>query len=273
MSSVTHSHGSSTVKLTDYVCAGSNRTPCAAEFITEYEIVFVRRGVFTMWANRRQRTVTANELLFLQPGTEYAASHPIRGGDDCTIITPMAGLLDSVRLPDAPVHVVTAPPGLFRQQWSLLHQRARGAVSPLEMEEHLVGIVASSLVLLEGRDHGLAVTPQQRRRIQRVQELIAEHCTSTLKLTAIAEVAGLSPFHLSRVFRRVTGTSIHQYQSRLRLRLGLSMLAQGADDIATIALDLGYSSHSHFTAAFRREFGLPPTRFRRSHATLRDHVV
>ena len=57
-------------------------------------------------------------------------------------------------------------------------------------------------------------------------------------------------------------TELHAYRDQLRLQGALPRLAAG-EDITRVALDLGYSSHSHFTWAFRRRFGVPPSSVRR----------
>jgi AraC family transcriptional regulator len=57
--------------------------------------------------------------------------------------------------------------------------------------------------------------------------------------------------------------TLHQYLNRLRLRIGLERLAQCSAGLSEIAFALGFSSHGHFTTAFRGEFGLPPSAFRR----------
>jgi AraC family transcriptional regulator len=55
---------------------------------------------------------------------------------------------------------------------------------------------------------------------------------------------------------------VHRYLTQLRLRASLDRLADGADDLTALALDLGFSSHSHFADAFRREFGKTPSEVR-----------
>ena len=55
---------------------------------------------------------------------------------------------------------------------------------------------------------------------------------------------------------------LHRYLTRLRLRAALERLAGGANDLTALALDLGFSSHSHFADAFRREFGRTPSAVR-----------
>jgi AraC-like DNA-binding protein len=73
----------------------------------------------------------------------------------------------------------------------------------------------------------------------------------------------VSPFHLARIFQQQTGVPVHRYLTQLRLRASLERLADGEEDLTTIALELGFSSHSHFTDAFRREFGQPPSEIRK----------
>jgi AraC-like DNA-binding protein len=84
-------------------------------------------------------------------------------------------------------------------------------------------------------------------------------------VTTLAELAaplGVSPFHLARLFRRVTGSSIHQYRLELRLREAHGRLLDGERDLTALALDLGFADHAHFANAFRRRYGAPPSRVR-----------
>jgi AraC-like DNA-binding protein len=92
---------------------------------------------------------------------------------------------------------------------------------------------------------------------------MAARLGTAVTLRDLAREVGCSPYYLCRVFRRATGRTIHGYREQLRLRTALAALADGAD-LTTLALDLGYSSHSHFTASFRKAFGTPPSRVRGS---------
>ena len=56
--------------------------------------------------------------------------------------------------------------------------------------------------------------------------------------------------------------SLRGYLGRLRARLAAERLARGAPDLTELALDLGFADHAHFTNAFRREWGVPPSRLR-----------
>jgi len=75
------------------------------------------------------------------------------------------------------------------------------------------------------------------------------------RIEKVAAELGVSRFHLSRVFTAETGISPHQYLLRVRMTQALSRLSRGEPHLSRLALDLGFSSHSHFSMAFRRHFG------------------
>jgi AraC family transcriptional regulator len=83
------------------------------------------------------------------------------------------------------------------------------------------------------------------------------------RIRDLATALDVSPFHLAHVFRAVSGLSIHQYLLRVRMRAALSRLEAGEANISRLALDLGFSSHSHFTAVFQRHVGASPAAVRR----------
>jgi AraC-like DNA-binding protein len=94
--------------------------------------------------------------------------------------------------------------------------------------------------------------------------LLAKRLGERITLEEIARALEASPFHLARVFQTQTGVPVHRYLSRLRLRTALDRLEAGARDLTALALELNFSSHSHFTDAFRREFGFTPSNFRKA---------
>ena len=88
--------------------------------------------------------------------------------------------------------------------------------------------------------------------------------TERVSLSDLARRLSVSEFHLCRVFREQTGLTLHAFQTELRLRSGLEMLADTRLDISRIALELGFSSHSHFSDTLRRRFSRTPISIRRS---------
>ena len=91
---------------------------------------------------------------------------------------------------------------------------------------------------------------------------IESHFAGELTLTEIAASAGVSRYHMARAFGLTTGFSVMQYVRGRRLSEAARLLADGAPDILTLALDVGYGSHEAFTRAFREQFGVTPERVR-----------
>jgi AraC-like DNA-binding protein len=102
---------------------------------------------------------------------------------------------------------------------------------------------------------GPAITDEIRR-------LLSARFDEDWSLTRLQHHFGVSAFRLCRLFRRVTGSSIHAYLVSVRLRASLERIEPRAVDLASVAMDLGFSSHSHFTMAFRRSYGVPPSAWR-----------
>jgi len=87
---------------------------------------------------------------------------------------------------------------------------------------------------------------------------IEHHFAGDISLDDIAKVAGVSRYHVTRVFGEATGHSVMRYVRGRRLTEAARSLSQGAPDILTVALEAGYGSHEAFTRAFREQFGLTP---------------
>ena len=91
---------------------------------------------------------------------------------------------------------------------------------------------------------------------------VESHFGQEITLEEIATIAGVSRYHMSRVFGIATGHSILRYVRGRRLTEAARLLANGAPDILAVALDAGYGSHEAFTRAFREQFGLMPEMLR-----------
>lgn len=98
---------------------------------------------------------------------------------------------------------------------------------------------------------------------RRGREVLCRTYRETVPVARIAHRLGCSEGHLSRTFKRWTGLTLLSYRHELRMRAALDRIEAGADNLAALACDLGYASHSHFTTRFERTFGLTPSAYRR----------
>jgi AraC-like DNA-binding protein len=143
----------------------------------------------------------------------------------------------------------------------LLAQRFRQRPDADASEAFLEEIIWN---LFDAPPSDVARQSSSRRRslVDRARRRLAQAPGSPHPLPELAEWLGVSAFHFARVFRAETGLSVHQYLLRLRMAGALRRLSCYKTDLSRLALELGFSSHSHFTATFRKEFGVNPAHVR-----------
>jgi AraC-like DNA-binding protein len=271
---------SGAVSITD-VCCRPDACACGPEEYSDITtIVFPRAGAFVRHVGRQQVLANCNHVLFFRSGETYRVSHPVRDGDDCTslsfdpaILADAASRFDpSARdRPTSPVGVTHGPcwsePGIYLQR---LRQQLRGGeVEGLAVDELAIFLLeavfdAAYRVRGDRPVRERSSVQIQRERVEAAKSYVTCHFREALALADLARAVHYSPYHLARLFRRQVGEPIHRYQNRLRLGTALEQLAEGAGDLTAIGLDLGFSSHSHFSSTFCREFGLPPSAFRQT---------
>ena len=104
-------------------------------------------------------------------------------------------------------------------------------------------------------------TYARRRLVDRVKVLLASDLSQRWTLAEIAREIKGSPVYLTQSFQQVEGLPLYRYHLRLRLARALDLIPK-RDDLSGLAQDLGFSSHSHFSAAFKQAFGLTPSEFK-----------
>ena len=145
--------------------------------------------------------------------------------------------------------------------------RAGGANGPLfaqclatALAAHLVtqyGTAAKTA--LDTRPSGKLSVPQ----IDRVTEYVRGSLSSPLHLAEIAAVAGVSPFHFARLFKRATGETVHGFVLRFRIEAAARLLCRDTLSVGQIAAEVGFAQQSHLAAHFKRARGVSPLEYRR----------
>jgi AraC-like DNA-binding protein len=282
------------VSVRDYRCRIGCGGPGDEEQPDANQIVLMRYGAFRKHFGRRSVTADVNQAVFFSKESTYRVSHPADCGDRGTIFVPSPRALNDIAREldttiddhsERPFPFVTGPcaSGVFWRHRELA-RRLEAAVDnqsslagarapdPLWIEGTALQIIADILEAAFTR-HGLAAPVGKRRRegteadyadrVEKAKAYLASRMSERVTLDDIARAVGASPFHLARVFQRGAGAPLHRYLTRLRLRASLERLADGANNLTALALELGFSSHSHFTDSFRREFGRTPSDVRR----------
>lgn len=258
-----------TVELRDVCCSGACRHRGPEECPASTHLVFAYRGVYLRHVGSDQAVADANHVLFFNAGEGYQVSHPI-GGSDASLSLAVADDLLSELAPKP----ILNDRGIaaFRRQYQRIDPRAQtlvallrhcldhGTIEPLEAESLALTLVCRSLGPRTSRE--CRATYASRRLADRVKVLLAGDLSRRWTLTDIAAEIRSSSVYLTQVFQRVEGIPLYRYHLRLRLARALDLIAR-CDDLSALAADLGFSSHSHFSAAFRQAYGRSPTAFKK----------
>jgi AraC family transcriptional regulator len=259
-----------TMAIHDVRCQGSCRHQSAEECTAVTQVVFPYRGVYVRHLGQDQAVAEANQVFFFNAADGYRVSHPLPGGD--ASLTLVIG--------ETQLHEL-APPALlrdgralaFRQQRLRIDARAQVLVAllrhslrekiaePLEAEGLALTLIQRALGPRTTHAAGASVGTQ--RLVDRVKLVLASDLARRWTLAEIAAEVRGSPVYLTQVFQQVEGLPLYRYQLRLRLARALDLIAH-YDDLTALSLDLGFSSHSHFSASFRQMYGRSPSEFRQS---------
>jgi AraC-like DNA-binding protein len=222
--------------------------------ISGRKLVITFAGAFDFQVGRSATWVDPSRLLFASPGESYVDHHVVPGvGHSSVILTPDEEAIDELwkeagaqfdkRVRACPLQV------------QMLTQLLRRAEEPLAAEELGLSIIEASLT------DERRVTTSDPRCVRKAKQMLQDCPDGRLSLTEIAEGIGVSAIHLTQSFKRSEGMPLYRYQTLLRLGRALEKLPE-REDITDLAFELGFSSHSHFTAAFRSEVGMTPSHFR-----------
>lgn len=270
------------IGVRDYICRDTSCTKSAEEHSDINSIVLMRHGAFSKHFGKRRVTADVNQATFFSKDSVYEISHPVDHGDRGTTFTVRPSILtDIVREldptvdehPDQPFPFLNGPcnPEIFWRHREFVRRLESQDAEPLEpLWADVTGLQLVADVLEDAFEQNGA-RPKRRRstsedhseRTEAAKTYLASRISESVTLDDVAAAVHASPFNFARIFQQQTGLPVHRYLTLLRLRAALELIADPLVDLTTVALDLGFSSHSHFTNVFRREFGETPSDFRK----------
>lgn len=238
--------------------AGHGRVFCSRHEVvfTPLTVGFYRRGGQPLCASRpahQQHQFLTVEMSFdflRRYLDDFAASlHPVvreivTGPVEKSAVAPVARLGSRqqqllLNLRDAPV--LTAARSLWYR------------TKALELAAELFFVAPGEQELFCQRQQRLAA-----ERVEKVIALLQKNLSGPPNLETIGRAVACSPFHLSRTFSAATGLTIPQYLRQLRMERAAELLRSGRFNVTEAALEVGYSSLSHFSQAFHDTFGCCP---------------
>jgi AraC family transcriptional regulator len=217
---------------------------------------------------------TPSHAVFIAANKPYRITYPDGKGDTCWSL-PISDELLAELTPDSSLNARSRPQdvtscALLPPDAMATRSLLRGALAQewcdaIELEEIGLHLAAASLcVLSRDKNKVKRRAISSKASVERAKELLSLHPEARWTLATLGRAAAQSPFHLARAFRRQVGMSIYQYLLRARLASALDAVLDSSTELAGIAMETGFASHSHLTARFRTAFGVTPSALRRA---------
>lgn len=258
-------------RVSDIICnAGPEQAPFeeAHEWVT---ISAVISGSFVYRSTHGRRLMTPGSFLLGNQHACFECSHEFGIGDRCIafhyspdLIEELAGVVRNLRNIEFHEHRLPAQDHLL----PYIHYASRLAFRP--SEEDVAALVWNLACTVLGAAHDtddVAITTKDEARVTAAIQLISRSFEEPLTLDILAAEAGVSKFHFSRVFRKVTGVSPYAYILNRRMAAAAKLLSTTNEAVVDVALACGFGDLSEFTRRFHDRFGKPPTAFRRQLAS------
>lgn len=259
-----------TVTVWNVLCSGTCKHKSAEECVSTTHLVFPYRGVYVHHTGHVESVAEANQVVFLNESEPYRVSHPLEGGDASLSI----GIAEATLLELAPSDVLdpkdrirfNRPRMRIDARAQLLaallrHRLARGVIETLEAEDLIFSL--ASRALGKRTSYAASGSAGRQKLVDRAKLVLASYPGRRWTAAEVGRAVGVSPVYLTQVFRQVEGLPLYRYQLQLRLARALDLL-DDCPDLTGLALDLGFSSYSHFSTAFKQAYGLTPLAFQRS---------
>ena len=234
--------------------------PAACEVHAEKTCIeFMLAGSFRKESRSDAVVGNANNATVFQAGERFWVDHPA-GASNAGVTIRFAPSAWNQPLLERGTWPLPAP--AFAQISALATRLPTAEEHNAPVMEERVSALIGEVVEHAGAPPDAARDRAERDRVRLAQAFLNDVTDRLVSLTELACAVNWSPWHLVRAFQRHTGLSPYRYHLRLRLRTALRDLVRRRADLTQIALRAGFSSHSHFTAAFRREFGRTPSAMR-----------
>ena len=252
--------------------------PVARHWHDEYQLCLIEAGGGELRYRGAAHATPPDSLFVLAPGEIHA--NETREADGCSfrslyldpelLARAAAEVGAADPLPQFP-HPLIFDPDLV-SAYRHAHRAMEAAAPRLEYESALL----EALVMLVSRHASepgaMPRAGSERPAVRGAREYLIDHFRDPVSLATLAAVAGLSPFHLNRVFRRELGMPPHSYQIQLRVHYARRLI-QGGQPISLAARMAGFGDQSHLARHFRRLLGVPPAAYaRRRRKNVQDRV-
>lgn len=245
---------------------------------TPMEIIMPLENFYYAECVNQKITLREGDILFIAPGCLHSLSAPKSEGvriifqADPSVLRGMKEIETIISILN-PVYIATpeSVPGIYEQLKKIVLEIKDEYLGNTSLSEAAIYSKVLQLLVLMGRNFAeeapsFAHTGYKHQeytgKFMQICDYINAHCTEDLTLEAVADRAGFSKYHFSRLFKQFTNVSFYQYLSQNRIYTAEKLLAIPEYSITTVAYSSGFTSLSSFIRMFKIVKGVTPSEFR-----------
>ena len=152
--------------------------------------------------------------------------------------------------------------GVYPPEANAAADRALRRLSQLRSTADIPGIVSDAAVQLSELVRASNAQDTGNVHVEKAKHYLSDHLTQEIRTEDVAAAVGVSPYHLSRLFKALTGMTMREYLTRERIKTAKQLLAASERSIPQIASLLRFCDQSYFTKVFREITGQTPRQYR-----------
>ena len=262
-------------RILDFKCRCKACITSKPEYSESFSISFVRKGNFTFNVFRNSLDSYTGCVLITKPKYERTVTHIHTIPDECTIFDFTKTFYEEIVeaysafnfLLNNDVHaslVKTDAEAEVLHQKTLSHVLA-GNTEKLKMDNTVIAIIEN--VFGKVGHYQQDTLPRKLKQyhlttVEDAKEYMLQNYQDDISLMELAQHCNLSPFHFSRIFKKITTYAPYQFLTAVRLKNAELLIKDTTTAIFDIALQSGFNSLQHFSNTFTHRYGCSPTAYR-----------
>ena len=272
-------HQSDFYRILDFKCHCVECSVSEPEYNNGFSVSFIRKGFFEYQTFKRKDEIHVGRVLISKPGFEHVTRHIENQPDVVTIfyfkrhffeesLVEVYGKKLSWILTNNDIHslMLTATPELEYIHHRIFKTITSGVYNSLEIDELVIILLEKVIMVLDDYAAPELVNDRTKQHhlitIESAREYILKHFSENISLQNLATHCFVSPFHFSRIFKKIAGESPHQYLTAVRLTHAKVLLTETTVPVAAITYECGFNSPEHFVTAFKQHFKTTPSSLR-----------
>ena len=179
-----------------------------------------------------------------------------------TVPRQLQALIEDKNLPRFHFNVGGVTPQMQTIIQQIWHHPYQGAIARMYLEGKVLELLALQLDQLitnyDGQATSIKFKQKEIEQIYNARKILLQDLDNPPSIKTLAQTVGMGDRQLQQGFKKIYGTTVFNYLHNYRLEQAQLMLREGDLSVATVANNIGYTHLGHFSAAFKRKFGITP---------------